>query len=72
MSQPGNTITSESRHLRVRQIVERHGLSKAWIFARLADGSLRGIKIHGVVLIETESLDALFANATRWQPKTAR
>jgi hypothetical protein len=72
MRQSGNTITTESRYLRVRQIVERHGLSKAWVVGRLADGSLRAIKIRGVVPVETESLDALFANAPRWQPKNAR
>lgn len=72
MSQSESTIAGDSRHLRVRQIVERHGLSKAWVFGRLADGSLRAIKIRGVVLVETESLEALFANAPRWQPKNAR
>ena len=72
MSQSEKTIIYESRYLRVRQIVERHGLSKAWVFGRLADGSLRAIKIRGVVLVETDSLDALFANAPRWQPKNVR
>jgi predicted DNA-binding transcriptional regulator AlpA len=63
------TTSSRREFIRERQLREELGVSKAWIFARLREGTLRARKLGGVLLIERESVDELLATAEPWVPK---
>ncbi|MBZ5638521.1 MAG: hypothetical protein LAO51_07135 [Acidobacteriia bacterium] len=54
---------------RVRELRAEFGFSKPWVFARLHEGTLRGRKVGGILLIEAASVKELIANAPAWEPK---
>ena len=54
--------------MRVRQVCETYGLTKPFVFALLKDGRLSRVKIGGVLLIPTRSIESLIADAPSWLP----
>jgi hypothetical protein len=55
-----------TRESRLRSVL---GWKKGWIFARLADGSLRGVKLRGLLMIEVQSVRQLLASAEPYPRK---
>jgi hypothetical protein len=56
---------------RVSMLRAEYGVTKPWVFARLHDGTLRGRKIGGVLLIEGQSVRELIEAGEPWRPKNA-
>jgi hypothetical protein len=54
---------------RERQLRERFGWSKPWIYARLHSGELVGVKLHGILLISASSVRRLLEDATPWKSR---
>ena len=57
------------RFYRVREICHATGLSKGKVFQALTEGRLTGIKLGGVLLIPTESLERYLGEAVPWTPE---
>lgn len=60
-------------YLRVKQLTPPAGpFSRSQIYVWLADGTLRGVRIRGQVLVERASVDELLAGAVPYQAKRGR
>lgn len=60
------------RWARVRQLRDEYGLSKSWVFGALRNGTIRGRKLGGVLLIDVGSIEAAIASSPEWKPTADR
>ena len=57
------------RFYRVRELVDTLGISKGKVWALIKDGTLKAIRLEGVVLIPAGALDAYLDRAEPWRPR---
>jgi hypothetical protein len=62
----------ERRYYRVRDVQTMLGTSKPWVFARIKCGDLQAVKLRGVLLITSESVEGLLGQAQPWKPGKPR
>ena len=65
----GSADNVEKCYYRVRDVMRLIGLSKPKVFQALKDRKLDGLKLDGVLLITTESVERYLHTATPWKPK---
>jgi len=62
-------VSGPERLLRVRDIMERLGCSRATVHRRVADGTIPVVRIKGLVRFRPEVIDALLEVAEAGMPR---